>query len=152
MGINRATLMGYITTDPEVTKTDTNTIVRFTMSTNVYRANRMNSDFHFIQSFGPVAEYAEKYLEKGDYTFVEGYLVAGKYKNKSGYEVRNYTVHANKIEIIRKRTFSAKGRKKKETDEEIAKKQKETPSSFPQPYYDNNLMTDDVDLINGIPF
>lgn len=144
--MNKVILIGFVSNEPEVNKNGDKINTKFIMSTNTYRMKRKSTDYHFIQSFGFVAEYVDKYLEKGDYILLEGSLVNGKYKNKSGIEIKNYTVHTSSLEILRKRKFSIKTSKKKVEDIDV--KKNKISGNIVKPYYDNEILSDEIDTID----
>ncbi|MCC6251579.1 MAG: single-stranded DNA-binding protein [Bacteroidia bacterium] len=79
-GINKVLLMGNLGKDPEVRHIDSGSVVAsFPLATTeIYKDKNGNrqeqTEWHNIVVWGWLAEFAEKYLKKGDAVFIEGKL------------------------------------------------------------------------------
>ena len=101
MLMNTVVLIGRLTKDPELTKTESTSIGRFTLA--VDREGKNNSDkadFIWITCFGAQAETVNKYLAKGRQVAVLGRIQTGNYKNKEGETVYTTDVVANRVEFL----------------------------------------------------
>ena len=92
--MNKVILMGRLTKDPEVRKTEGEnamTIARYSLA--VDRRGRKSADteqtadFIGCVAFGKSGEFAEKYLKKGTKLAVTGRIQTGSYTNKEGQKV-----------------------------------------------------------------
>lgn len=80
MDLNRVTLIGNLTGDPELKKLPAGqSVVRFALATN-YRwedsgkATRESVEFHDVVAFGKLAEIIGEYVKRGSKVYVEGRL------------------------------------------------------------------------------
>ena len=98
MNINRATIYGNITRDPEERKTTSGlTVVNFSVATNHKYKNKDGElveevEFHNIVAFNKTAESVMKYMKKGSGIFVEGRLKTEKWEDKETGKDRSKTV------------------------------------------------------------
>ena len=75
MSVNKVILIGHVGADPEVRHPDKGTIVAtFSLATSETNANNgtQTTDWHRIVLLGPRAEFAEKYIRKGSFLYLEG--------------------------------------------------------------------------------
>ena len=98
--MNRVSLIGRLTKDPEVRYTGENNtcVARYTLA-----VNRMKEGADFIScvAFGKCGEFAEKYLKKGQQIGVAGRLQTGSYE-KDGQ--KHYTTDV----VVESHTFCGK--------------------------------------------
>ena len=88
--INRVVLVGRLTRDPELRKTQSGTSVcSFTMAVGRRASTQGQPDADFINcvAFGRTAEFAEKYLKQGTKMVVSGRIQTGSYTNRDGVKV-----------------------------------------------------------------
>ena len=88
--INRVVLVGRLTRDPELRKTQSGTSVcSFTMAVGrrVSTQGQPDADFINCVAFGRTAEFAEKYLKQGTKMVVSGRIQTGSYTNRDGVKV-----------------------------------------------------------------
>lgn len=83
--MNRVILMGRLTRDPDVRWTqgqDAKAIARFTLAVDrrIKNDNQPSADFISCVAFGKVAEFIEKYINKGTKIVVEGRWQTGSYE------------------------------------------------------------------------
>jgi single-strand DNA-binding protein len=96
MDLNRVTLIGNPTRDPELKKLPAGqSVVRFALATNCRLGDsdarsRESVEFHDIGAFGKLAEIIGEYVKRGSKVYVEGRLHGRSTKGKSG-ETREYT-------------------------------------------------------------
>ena len=95
--MNRTTLVGRLTKDPDVRVTeDQKTIARFTLAIN---RNKKDTDYIPCVAFNKTAELVEKYFHKGDRIGVWGSIRTGKYE-KDGRTVYTTDVYVDEIEFL----------------------------------------------------
>ncbi len=111
--MNRVFLLGRLTRDPETQTTTTGKLkCRMTIAVDRPKAKdgTQNADFIGLVAWERTAEFAEKYLSKGQRILVEGRIQTGSYE-KDGEKRYATDVNVDRIEF-------ADG-KKKEQEEEI---------------------------------
>jgi len=104
--VNRVTLLGNVTHDPEphATKTGT-TVTSIGFATN-YRMKDAKGDivnepeFHKLVCFGSLAEFAGKSVTKGAPLYVEGRLHTSKYTNKKGEEMSKTEIVLDRLVLL----------------------------------------------------
>jgi single-strand DNA-binding protein len=90
MDLNRATIIGNLTRDPEVRSTPTGkSVSSFGVATNRYwnDANGQKqkaAEFHNVVFWGKLAEIAGQYLKKGQRIYVEGRLQTREWTGQDG--------------------------------------------------------------------
>ena len=90
--MNKVILMGRLTRDPEVRRSgedNSMVVARYTLAVDrrVKKEGDNNADFINCVVFGKGAEFAEKYLTKGEKISVYGRIQTGSYTNKDGNKV-----------------------------------------------------------------
>ena len=103
--MNKVTLMGRLTTDPEVRYTQEDQpmcIASYRLA--VERRGKkvegqQNADFISINAFGKGGEFAEKYLHKGMKVAVSGHIQTGSYTRQDGQKVYTTDVIADEQEF-----------------------------------------------------
>jgi len=90
MYINKATILGNLTRDPEVKSIPTGTkVATFSLATNrswkdANGARKDASEYHNVVAFGRQAELIGQYAKKGSSLFVEGRLQTRSWDDSSG--------------------------------------------------------------------
>lgn len=85
--MNIAILMGRLTKDPDIRKTQNGTTVaRYTIAIDRIGKDQ-GADFISCVAFNKSAEFADKYLHKGTKIAIEGRIQTGSYTNKDGQKV-----------------------------------------------------------------
>jgi len=93
--INRVTLVGRLTRDPEVHDTASGgQLVNMRLVTTEFRkgedgARKEEVQYHSVVAFGRLAEVCSDYLRKGRLVYIEGKLQTREWTNKEG--VKQYT-------------------------------------------------------------
>lgn len=105
--MNSVNVIGRLTADPEIRDVerkgkDDLTIASFTVA--VDRVGSEEADFIRCKAFEATAEFAEKYLFKGQRVGISGRLQTGKYEDKEG--ITRYT-----SDVIVERITFADGKK-----------------------------------------
>lgn len=105
MNLNKVTLIGRLTRDPELRTTNSgSTVASISIATNSYWKDKSgqkqeNTEFHNIVLFGKVAEVAGQYLTKGQEAFFEGRLQTRTYTGKDNIERRVTEVVADTMQF-----------------------------------------------------
>lgn len=100
--LNRVILMGRLTADPELKKTNSGTCCcQFTIAVSRNFADKSTgeylSDFINCTAWNKTAEFVNKYFSKGKMIIVEGSLRNNNYTDSSGVKHYTYFVNAEKI-------------------------------------------------------
>ena len=89
--VNKVTLIGNLTADPEVKATPKGTYVaKIRLATNTYLGKdesgqaREETEYHHLVAFGKTAEFAGQYLNKGRQIYVEGRLQTSSWDDATG--------------------------------------------------------------------
>jgi len=100
--MNKALLSGRLTRDPEarVTQDGQTTITRFSIAVD---RNREEADFLNVTTFGKTAEFAEKYLRKGQKVIVEGRIRAEQYTDRDGQKKTSFYIIGDRLEPCEKK-------------------------------------------------
>lgn len=98
MGINSVILAGYVGNEPNVYTKNDFKVAKFSVGTQSYRNKQQVTDWHNLESFGSSATYIEKYVHKGDYVVVSGFLTTTTFKTKDGTEMKVYGVKVSSVE------------------------------------------------------
>lgn len=91
--MNKVTLMGRLTRDPDVRYTEADppmAIARYTLAVDRRfgkKDGEQSADFINCVAFGRSGEFAEKYLRQGIKIAVSGRIQTGSYTNKDGNKV-----------------------------------------------------------------
>ena len=91
--MNKVTLMGRLTRDPDVRYTEADppmAIARYTLAVDRRfgkKDGEQSADFINCVAFGRSGEFAEKYLHQGTKIAVAGRIKTGSYTNKEGNKV-----------------------------------------------------------------
>jgi len=105
MNLNKVTLIGRLTRDPELRTTNSgSTVASISIATNSYWTDKSgqkqeNTEFHNIVLFGRTAEVAGQYLIKGQEAFFEGRLQTRTYTGKDNIERRVTEVVADTMQF-----------------------------------------------------
>lgn len=106
--MNRVTLMGRLTNDPEIRMTqgeNSKTVARFSLAVDrglgkKAKEGQQTADFIRCVAWGSQGMIAEKYLKKGSLIIVHGRIETGSYKNKDGNTVYTTEVNVNGYNFI----------------------------------------------------
>ena len=100
-------LAGYVGAEPNIVvgKNDFK-VVRISIGTSTFRNKQTVTDWHNVEAFGSAANYIEKYVKKGDYVVVSGFLTMSKFKGKDGSDRNYYNVKVSTVEKPRVRSSS----------------------------------------------
>lgn len=87
MSLNRITLVGRLTRDPELRTTSTGKdVVEFSIAVNkrIKPADGADADFFRVKAWGQTASYVGEYIGRGRLVAVDGRLESRKYTDKEG--------------------------------------------------------------------
>jgi len=88
-GINKITLLGNLTKDPEIRTTAAGKVATFSLATNDSYKGKDGKyidivDYHNIVAWNHFADAIEKYVKKGDPIYLEGQSKTRSYEDKQG--------------------------------------------------------------------
>jgi len=87
MSLNRITLVGRLTRDPELRTTSTGKdVVEFSIAVNkrIKPQEGAGADFFRVKAWGQTAKYVSDYIGRGRLVSVDGRLESRKYTDKEG--------------------------------------------------------------------
>ena len=104
--VNRVTLLGHVTRDPEarVVKTGTS-VTSLGLATNFRskdaKGNAVDdAEFHRLVCFGALADFSAKSVAKGTPLYVEGHLHTGRFKTKDGKDASRTEVVVDRLVLL----------------------------------------------------
>ncbi len=89
-GVNRVILLGFLGKDPEVRHLDNGkAVANFSLATSETYKNKQgervtNTEWHNVVLWSPLAEIAERFLEKGSQVYIEGKLTTRSWDDQEG--------------------------------------------------------------------
>ncbi len=102
--INRTVLVGRITADPEVRKTNNgSSVVNFTLAIN-RQFNKEETDFIQCVAWRHQADFLGNYIKKGALLGVDGRIETGRYDDQQGRPVYTTTVVAETVQALEPRS------------------------------------------------
>jgi len=103
MSINRVTILGRLTANPELRATNTGlSVVAFNVAVDRGSGDKKTTDFVPAKAFGKVADLIAQYLQKGSKVAVEGNLTTRTYEDKNNNKRFVMEVLVEKIEFLSK--------------------------------------------------
>lgn len=109
-GVNKVTLLGNLGKDPEIHFSESNIpMARFTLATTeTYRDKngQINSqtEWHNIVLWRGLAEFAQKYLHKGNHIYLEGKIRSRHWDDKEGNRRHMTEIVADNLILLDKKT------------------------------------------------
>ena len=107
--VNKVILLGNLGKDPEVRQLESsNKVARFSIATHENYRDKSGewqeiTDWHNVVLWGPLAERAERFLQKGSLVFIEGKLKTRKWTDSSGVDKYTTEVVASTMRMLDKR-------------------------------------------------
>lgn len=102
--INNVTLVGRLTRDPELKKTNTNkSVVSFTMACN-RKYGEEQADFINCVAWEKTADYMANYLEKGSLVGIEGRIQSRSYEDATGKRIYVQEVVVERLQNLTSRS------------------------------------------------
>lgn len=101
MSLNRITLVGRITRNPELKNIGDKKLVEFSIAVNkrVKPKEGNDADFFYVKAWGQTAGYVSEYLDKGRLVAIDGRLDTNTYE-KDGKQVTSYYITADNINSL----------------------------------------------------
>ncbi len=106
MDLNRATLIGRLTRDPELRNTNSGqSVTSFGLATNRYWKGQDGQkqeavEFHNIVMWGKLAEIASQYLGKGRRIYIEGRLQTREWTGQDGVKRRTTEIVSDNMIML----------------------------------------------------
>ena len=94
--MNKVILIGNLTRDPDLTKTEKYTFCKFGLAV---RRDNDKVDFFDITAWGKTAELCHRYLVKGKKVAIVGKIVVNAY-DKDGRTIKFYEITADEVEFL----------------------------------------------------
>lgn len=125
MDINRATIVGRLTRDPEVRTTPSGVnVVNFGVATNSVWKDRASGEkkeaveFHNIVAFGKLGEIIAQYMTKGRRVLVEGRIQTRSWEGQDGAKKNRTEIVADNIIMLDSKGSSGGGISERAPSEE----------------------------------
>ena len=119
--MNKLTLIGNLTNDPEIRSTQTGkNVCTFTIAVNRKKVSEPQTDFFRINAWNGLADTCARFLNKGKKVAVVGELQARTYEDKQGKTRLSLDVSADEVEFLSPK-------------EEKPKKEKENSDGYDNP-------------------
>lgn len=137
--MNRITLIGNLTKDPETRTTPNgNTVCTFTIAVNRKKVSEPQTDFFRINAWGKLGELCGRFLGKGRKVAVIGELQARTYES-NGKTMLSLDVVADEVEFLSP---------KENAETKPAKKSKENSDGYDAPPADafTDIRSDDLPI------
>ena len=159
MNINKITLMGRLTTDPELKMSQNNVpVLRFTVAVN-RKATKQNmdengrpvADFIDCVCFYKTAEFVSKYFKKGSVIIVFGSLQIENWKDRNGNNQRSARVMVDEVMFGESRKDAAAytpSRAQQDSLPDNGNKEADVYSNIP----DSDFFSDIKDIEDDLPF
>lgn len=109
--MNKLTIIGNVTRDPESKTVGTNTVCNFTVAVNRRKSveGQPDSDFFRVAAWGKLGENCSRYIHKGMKVAVEGSVSCRAYISNDGTAKASLEVMANDVEFLSKATVTMEG-------------------------------------------
>jgi single-strand DNA-binding protein len=121
MSLNRITLCGRLTRDPELRTTSTGKdVVEFSIAVNkrIKPAEGADADFFRVKAWGQTASYVGEYIGRGRLVSVDGRLESRKYTDKDGNPREIVEIVADNINALDRPREDAEPKGKTRTEPE----------------------------------
>jgi len=121
--LNRATLIGNLGKDPEVKTAPSGLqIANFSLATtdSVKKGDEWENktEWHNITCFGKTAEFAGKYLQKGNTAYIEGRIKTESWEDENGVKKYKTGIIADKVMSLTKKEADAKNQQDQGGDDD----------------------------------
>ena len=101
--MNSVNLMGRLGGDPEVRHSTSTAVAKYSLAVDKYEHGERKTQWFDCVTFGKGAEFAEKYLKKGSFVGVTGFLNEDRWTDKDGNKRRNVNI------VVNEHTFGGAG-------------------------------------------
>lgn len=99
--VNCAVIMGRLTADPELNKTQSGiSVTRITVAVDrsfVRQGEERQADFIDVRCWRQTAEFVCKYFKKGSMIAVQGNIQTGSYEDRNGVKRRTFEIVADNV-------------------------------------------------------
>jgi len=147
LNLNRATIIGHLTRDPELRNIPSGqAVANFSVATNRRWTNREGeqqeeTEFHDVVVWGKLAEIAAQVLAKGQLAYVEGRLQTRSWEAQDGTPRQRTEIIADNLINLERRGTESDQRK-----EPTAPKAKEKKPISKKPAEEEEIDIDDIPL------
>jgi single-strand DNA-binding protein len=113
MSVNKAILVGYVGSDPEVRYLENGTpVANFRLATSESYTNRngekiTQTEWHNIVLWRRLAEVAEKYIKKGSQLYIEGRIRTRSWDDRDGNKRYTTEIVADNMQMMGRRGESS---------------------------------------------
>jgi len=129
MNVNKAIILGNLTSDPEVnTMLSRQRVASFSIATNRFWTDKTSgekkksAEYHNVIAWGRLAEIAQQFLTKGGLVYIEGRLQTKNWEDQQGNKKYKTEIVAEKMQLGPRGSGSVSnvsdGKKDTETPEE----------------------------------
>lgn len=106
--MNKAILIGNIGKEPELKQVGEVSCCTFTLATNKNYKDKngewqQKTEWHNIVAWRTTAEYAAKYLKKGNLTLVEGEITTRSWEDQQGNKKYSTAIVADRVQLLEKK-------------------------------------------------
>ena len=99
--INKAIIVGYLGSDPELRHTKSDTpVTNLRVATTYRRGEDEQTEWHNVVVFGRQAETCAKYLRKGSQVYVEGRLQTRTWTDRDGQDRYTTEIVADTVQFL----------------------------------------------------
>lgn len=99
--INQVTLLGRVGQEPKVnTSASGVTVAKLSIATSRKYKDKEETQWHNVVVFNKAAEFAQKYIHKGDQVIAIGELKTEKYTTDKGEERQSINIIASNIQLL----------------------------------------------------
>ena len=136
-GVNKVILVGNLGKDPEIRHLEGGvSVAHFTLATNEYYRDKQGTriertEWHNISVWRGLADFADKYLKKGQQVYVEGKIQTRQYQDKDNQTRYITEIVASEINMVGSRP-GATGGNAASGNGAVATDGAEAPQSFRQ--------------------
>jgi single-strand DNA-binding protein len=131
MDLNKATIIGRLTADPESRTTPTGqTVVSFSLATNLVWKDsngekQEKTEFHNIVAWRKLAEIITQYLRKGSRIYLEGRLQTRSWEDQNGIKKYRTEIIADNMIMLDNKSDNFTGSNSSNTSEDSTPQKKE---------------------------
>ena len=131
MDLNKATIIGRLTADPESRTTPTGqTVVSFSLATNLVWKDsngekKEKTEFHNIVAWRKLAEIISQYLKKGSRIYLEGRLQTRSWEDQNGVKKYRTEIIADNMIMLDNKSNNTSGTSNSSAPEDPAPQKKE---------------------------
>jgi single-strand DNA-binding protein len=131
MDLNKATIIGRLTADPESRTTPTGqTVVSFSLATNLVWKDsngekKEKTEFHNIVAWRKLAEIISQYLKKGSRIYLEGRLQTRSWEDQNGVKKYRTEIIADNMIMLDNKSNNTSGTSNPSAPEDSAPQKKE---------------------------